>query len=194
MKYENEITIEVDTDFNSLKKILEENNFKEKENYDLNDIYMLKNDCSKQDNPNAVLNNCILIRNIITKDSDIKQVTYKYKEYNEKNEITKQGKVSCNVESLEDAENVLEAIGYSKMIELKDHLIVYSNETDEFVVQLVNNKHIYIEMEEYCNHINKHYNSIDEMINNLNKYNIPMKDNNYFVKKAEIELLETSDK
>lgn len=41
MKYENEITVEVDTDLNTLVKILEKNNFKLMEVYDLNDIYLI---------------------------------------------------------------------------------------------------------------------------------------------------------
>lgn len=45
MNYENEITVEVDTNLENLINILEERGFKLKEEYDLNDIYLInKND------------------------------------------------------------------------------------------------------------------------------------------------------
>lgn len=70
-------------------------------------------------------------------------------------------------------------------------MLVYSNGNDEFVVQIVNNKHLYIEIEEKCNYTDKIYKTIDEMIDVIKKYDIPIKGDNYFVKKAEIELKET---
>ena len=80
---------------------------------------------------------------------------------------------------------------YEKLINIFNHSIVYSNGIDEFVVQCINDKHIYIEIEDKCNFINKKYESIEEMINVIKKYKIPMIGENYFVKKAENELKET---
>lgn len=188
--YENEITVEVNTDIETLNKILKENKFIIKEKYDLIDIYMVKDE-NVNDTNLEILKKCILIRNIITEKENIKRITYKYKEYNDKEEIIKQGKINCGIDSIENAISLFKAIGYKELIKINDHLIVYANENTEFVVQLVNDKHIYIEMEEECQHIDRIYNNIEEMINDFNKYNIPIKDNNYFVKKAEIELIES---
>lgn len=189
MKYENEITVEVDTSLEKLEEILRLNNFVVKNEYDLIDIYMVNNSCDSKESLD-ILKNCLLIRNVITKEENKKIITYKYKEYNDKKEIIKQGKVDCSVASIEEAKNLLETIGYRELIKINDHLIVYANENTEFAVQLVNNKHIYIELEEKCNYISREYNSIEEMINDLKQYNIPIKGENYFVKKAEIELME----
>ena len=41
MNYENEITVEVNTTLEDLISILENNGFKLKETYDLNDIYLI---------------------------------------------------------------------------------------------------------------------------------------------------------
>ena len=41
MKFEDEITVEVDTDLAKLKRLLEDNGLELKETYDLNDIYMI---------------------------------------------------------------------------------------------------------------------------------------------------------
>jgi len=191
MIFENEITVEVDLSIEELKKKLKENNFVINEEYDVIDVYMVKDE-DVNDTCLEILKKCILIRNIITKKENIKRITYKYKEYNEKEEIIKQGKINCGIDSIDNAISLFEAIGYKKLIKINDHLIVYSNDNTELVVQLVNNKHIYIEMEENCEYIDKKYNDIEEMINDFNKYNIPIKNNNYFVKKAEIELIESN--
>lgn len=69
-------------------------------------------------------------------------------------------------------------------------MLVYATDKDELVIQNVNNKHIYIEIEDKCNYANKFYNSVDEMKSVIINNNIPIKNNNFFVKKAEIELQE----
>ena len=53
MKYENEITVEVNISLDDLIKILEENGFKLKEEYDLNDIYLINK--NNKDNNNDYL-------------------------------------------------------------------------------------------------------------------------------------------
>lgn len=191
MKYENEITVEVDSTQEELEKILKENKFEMKQEYDIIDWYMIQKDVEIKNNYLDVLKKCLLIRNIITEEKNIKKITYKYKEYNQNEEIIKQGKVDCSINSIEEAKKLLEAIGYHKLIEIKNHSVVYANETTEFVVQYVNNKHIYIEIEDKCNYIDRYYKSIEEMKEDIDKYKIPIKNNNYFVKKAEIELKES---
>ena len=81
MDFENEITVEVDTDLESLIKILEGRGFQLKEVYDVNDIYLInKND--KKGDYLEMLNKCVLIRDILEDSGETKMLTYKYKEYN----------------------------------------------------------------------------------------------------------------
>lgn len=190
MKFEHEITVEIDCSLEELKSILDKNNFKVADEYELSDIYMIRKDKMNKSDKLELLKNCVLIRNIIEEDKNTKKITYKYKEYNDKKEIIKQGKVDCAINSIEEAQQLLEAIEYQEFIKLYDHLIVYTNEEDELAIQLVNNKHIYIEVEEYCNRIDKKYSSVEEMKAVFKKYNIPIKNNDYFVKKAEVEISE----
>ena len=70
-------------------------------------------------------------------------------------------------------------------------MLIYASETDEVAIQNVNGKHIYIEIEDKCNYANRIYKSIDEMKEVIIRNSIPIKGDNYFVKKAEIELSET---
>lgn len=193
MKFENEITVEVDDSLDNLVTILESNGLVLKETYDLNDIYMI-NKKDKEDDYLAMLNKCVLIRDIIEQDKETKMITYKYKEYDENKDIIKQGKISCIVDSIENVKLLFEGLGYEELIRINDHMLVYANDTDEFVVQNVNGKHIYIEIEDKCNYANRFYDSIDEMKAVISRYSIPIKNNNYFVKKAEIELNESYNK
>lgn len=191
MKFEKEITVEVDVTLNELKLFLENKDFKIKEEYDLNDIYMINKNDKVCNNYLELLKKCVLIRNIIEEKTNKKKLTYKYKEYDSNQDIIRQGKIDCCIDSIEKAKELFEALNFEELISIRDHMLVYSNGIDEFVVQSVNNKHIYIEIEEKCNYIEKFYQTIDEMKEVIKKYNIPIKDENYFVKKAEIELKET---
>ncbi len=193
MNYESEITVEVCVDLSSIIKILEENGFELKEVYDLNDIYLInKND--KEDDYLSKLNKCVLIRNIIEKDKETKLLTYKYKEYNENKEITRQGKVEVKIDDISNSKLLFEKLGFQELIRINDHMLVYATDKDELVIQNVNNKHIYIEIEDKCNYADRFYNSIDEMKKVITDNNIPIKNNDFFVKKAEIELQETYNK
>ena len=144
MDFENEITVEVDTDLDSLIKILEGRGFELKEEYDLNDIYLInKND--KQGDYLEMLSKCVLIRDILEDSGETKMLTYKYKEYNEKKEITKQGKVKVKIDDIDKAKQLFENLGFEELIKINDHMLVYATDHEELVVQNVNNgKHIYI--------------------------------------------------
>ena len=190
MNYENEITVEVDTDLENLINILEERGFKLKKEYDLNDIYLInKND--KENDYLSMLNKCVLIRHIIEKDKETNILTYKYKEYNENKEITKQSKIEVIIDDINNSKLLFKKLNFEELIRINDHILVYATDKDELVIQKVNNKHIYIEIEDKCYHSNRVYNSIEEMKNVTISNSIPIKYDNYFIKKAEIELQET---
>lgn len=190
MNFENEITVLVNSELNDIKEHLSDLGFKVMEEYCVNDIYMINKCYVDNEHSLELLKKCVLIRNIIDESDSKKFLTYKYKEYNDKEEIIKQGKINVKVDSIDNSRKLLEALNFEKLISINDNLTVYSNGVDEIVLQCVNNKHIYIEIEDKCNYIDKKYNSIEEMIDVIKKYNIPIKDDNYFVKKAYIELSE----
>lgn len=190
MNFENEITVLVNSELNDIKEYLSNLGFKVMEEYCVNDIYMINKCYVDNEHSLELLKKCVLIRNIIDESGSKKFLTYKYKEYNDKEEIIKQGKINFKVDSIDNSKKLLEALNFEKLISINDNLTVYSNGVDEIVLQYVNNKHVYIEIEDKCNYIDKKYSSIEEMIDVIKKYNIPIKDDNYFVKKAYIELSE----
>ena len=189
MTFEKEITVETKLSFEELDKVIKENGFVIKEVYDVFDKYLTKKEDIDKSDCLKTLSKSILIRNV--KDgNDKKYIMYKYKKYNKNNEIVKQGSIKCNTDSLEKAEELFNALEYYKLIEINDHITVYANDKTELNVQEVNGKHIYIEMEQTCNYVNKKYINVNEMIYDLESYLIPYEKGNYYVKKAEIELKE----
>lgn len=191
MEYEKEITVEVTCTLDELENKLKKCGFVVLDQYDVNDIYMIDKNFKNEEDNLELLKHCILIRDIMYTDRNLKFITYKYKEYNDKKEIVKESKVNCSIESIDDAKELFQSINYEELIRVNDHLTVYSNNIDEILVQFVNGKHIYIEIEEQCNYIDKKYLDIEEMKEVISKYNIPIKDNNYYAKKAEVELIES---
>lgn len=82
----------------------------------------------------------------------------------------------------------MESINYKQLFKIYDKCIVFVNNETELVVQVVNEKYLFIEMETNCEHINRKYSSEQEMIDDLNNYDLPIDNSNYFAKKAEIIL------
>lgn len=188
MKIENEITVLVTTDYETLEKELKEYNFIKKEEYIVNDIYMINNNLNLlKMNKLDILKKCILVRDIVGIE---KQLLYKYKKYNDNGDILKQGKVKCPIIDISKAIDFMSAINYKELFRINDKCIVFSNDKTELVVQLVNDKYIFIEMECEGSYVDTIYSTIDEMKEKLCSYNLSIDKSNFFVKKAEIMLNE----
>lgn len=80
----------------------------------------------------------------------------------------------------------MKAIGYRELFNINDHITVYSNNDIKLAVERVNNKHIFIEIEDSLNDGEKKYNNTNEMIKDLECLGINYDKSSYFVKKAEI--------
>ena len=189
MKMETEITVLVKVDYNTLKKELEKSGFQLVEEYELKDDYMISNEVNLSElSKLEILQKCILVRDIV---GIKKELLYKYKRFATNGDIIEQGKVECPVIDIDKAIEFMKSINYKKLFKIYDKCIVYANKETELIVQLVNDKYIFIEIESECEHINRKYNSVDELKNDLNRYNLPIDNSNYFVKKAELILTET---
>ena len=188
MVMETEITVLVKSDYGVLKRELEKNEFQIKEKYELKDVYMIDKDIDLSKlSKLEILKKCILVRDIVNIK---KELLYKYKKYDVNGDILEQGKVECPVIDIEKAIGFMESINYKKLFNIYDRCIVYANKETELVVQLVNDKYIFIEMESECEHIKRKYNSVEELKKDINRYNLPIDNSNYFVKKAELILSE----
>ena len=138
----------------------------------------MKNDVDLDINPLDILKKCILIRSF---DNKKHLLVYKYKEYDENENIINQGKSQVQVVNREDAKTFLKTIGYKELISIVDNIEVYEKNGLEICIEEVNEKYLFIEIEE-----NDKYNTIEKMIEALNNTKIDYDKSNYFVKKAKI--------
>lgn len=186
MKYENEITVQVTCSYEELHNLLIKQGFKIIKKYTIIDEYLISKDYDlRNKNYLDILKECVIVRYI---ENIVKELLYKYKEYNNNGDIIKQAKVSCKVNDIKEASNFMKTIGYKELIHIQNNSVVYTNDKIEFAVQLVNDKYIFIELEDKSEYLNKTYSSIEEMKEEINLYNLPIVKDKYFAKKAAIIL------
>ena len=189
MKYENEITVQVTCNYEELHSLLIKQGFKIIEKYKVIDEYLISKDYDlKNKNSLAILKECVIVRYI---ENTLKELLYKYKEYSNNGDIIKQAKVSCKVNDIKEASNFMKTIGYKELIHIQNNSVVYTNDKIEFAVQLVNDKYIFIELEERSEHVKTVFSNVEDMKKVIDSLNIPMVKNNYFAKKAVIVLEES---
>ena len=192
MQMETEITVLVKTDYEKLKQELEQNGFSIKEEYIVNDTYLVNSAINLLNMDSLdILKNCILVRDVVGIE---KELLYKYKKYDNNGDIIEQGEVKCPITDVDKAIQFMKTIQYKELFNISDNCIVFANDKTELVVQLVNNKYIFIEMESKCKHINKEYKNVNELKEDLCNYNLSIDRSNFFVKKAEIMLNEVIKK
>ena len=178
MNFEKEITVTVNVSKDELIKFFDVNNYERVDNYVVDDIYYVPNDVDLKVNPLEVLKKSILVRSI---DDKKHYLMYKYKEYDENENIIKQGKSKVQVTNKDAANEFLKTMGYNELIRIIDHIDVYEKDGLQICIEDVNDKYLFFEIEE-----NEKYNTIEKMINALEGTGINYDKNNYFVKKAKI--------
>lgn len=189
MNYENEITVKVNTTYDKLHDILLKNNFIIKEEYTVKDTYMINKEINITElNDLEVLKQCILVRDVVDIE---KSLVYKNKEYDSEGNIIKQSKIKCPILDIDKGIKFMEEINYIKLFNIIDKCIVYVNNENELVVELVNDKYIFIEMKSEPRYINRKYKNIEELKDDICSYNLSVDKSCFFVKKAELILNET---
>ena len=80
---------------------------------------------------------------------------------------------------------LLQVIGYKKIMNIKEDDIVYEKDGLELAIKDIKNGEKLIEIE---TEDNEEFNTIDKLISKVDEIDIRIYKDNYFVKKAEIEL------
>lgn len=183
MKKELEICVKALVPFKEIINDMLEKGFHVQEEFQLNDIYMVSKDKEISLNEaDKLLSNYVLVRETVGKRI---MLTLKNKEINSKGEIVKQSSIKCQITNSDDGYKFMKELGYKKMLEIKDHNILLSNGKNEIYVQDVEGLGAYVEMEQKNLLLdNNNGNSIEEMINTLNSYNLKIDKSNYFAKKS----------
>ena len=186
----NEITLKITSDLKDFYNILENKGFKIVDRFSLDDIYFIPKDTDiNKLSPRQILDHYILIRNItqyMPNEYKVIKMTYKEKNIADTGEIIDQKNIDCEIKNIQDGENILNAIGYKKIMNIKENDIVYGKDGFEIAVKDILNGENLIEIETVKNNIE--LDTIEKIKVKLNELRLPIDTNDYFVKKAEIEL------
>ena len=185
---EKEICLKSNASFDEIRNIMFDMGFKVQEDFQMNDIYMVKQDIDiSLDNKDTIFKDNILGRETVGKKV---QLVNKIKELDDNGIVIGEHSVKCPITDSESGYKFLCSIGYKKAFELKDHNLLVTNGINEIYLQDVEGLGTYVEMEQknlLLNHTNG--DTIEELVNTIKKYNLPLDYDNISVKKV-IEMLE----
>lgn len=191
---DNEITVRINCSLQEMYKILESKGFSIVDKFNLDDTYYIKNDIDLKKQPiREILKKYILIRNItqftpndFINSYNFSLLTFKNKDIASDGTIISQYKKDCQIQNAQQGKEFLEAIGYKELITIKERDIVYEKEGLGLAIKDIENGDNLIEVE--TNEKIEELNTIEKLKTKINELQIPIDTNDYFVKKAEIEL------
>lgn len=181
-KTSNEITLRVMIPKDEFNDFLDKNGFKETETFTMDDYYFIPKDLDLEKfSIREIIAKALIIRDIKGNHTRIPKITYKIKDINEKGEIVSQKAISCNVYDKQEAKDLLNAIGYFEIMNIKESDIVYGNGDIEIGTKHIKNfDSVLIEIE-----TDEKYDTVDKLIEKVKELNFPVDYSNCFVKKAE---------
>ncbi len=186
IKKNNEITIKIIGPKENTIKILENNGFKKGRKFSLDDYYYIPKDCNINNlSTRQILSKAIIIRYIANDEEISQKITFKKKNIDEKGNILNQNSINCEIYNIEEAKKLFAAIGYYEIMNIKEDDVIYYKDNFELALKFVKNGNFLIEIE---TEENTEWDSIEKIKKIIEKVNLPIEKNDYFIKKAEEEL------
>lgn len=186
VKEENEITVKVECSKEELIKCLNNNGFSKGRSFSLDDYYYIpKNLDIEHMTTREIISKAVIIRYIVSDNKISQKITYKIKEIDDNGDIINQKAINCEVLDINEAKKLFETLGYYQIMNIKENDEVYSKNGFELAIKYIEKGDILIEVE---TEENTDWDSIEKIKNMISKINIPIKKDEYFVKKAEVEL------
>lgn len=183
-----EITTRVNNSLEEIDEILTKQGFKLIRKSRIEDNYKTNlYDKLTKENIIEILSKSVLIRYLnVNNEQEFKKLTYKNKVYDGDMVISEE-KINLNIDDVNKADKLLEAVGFKTIVNVNYDAIVYSNDTVELCFQNVEGLGILLEYENeadfdgYTNEeiLKEKYN----MLNEIKKYNLNITDD-IDVKKA----------
>ena len=188
LKQSNEITLKIKCQLSEFCKIAEEKGFKIVDKFSLDDTYFIPANVNlDKTNVRNILSKAVLVREIIEKMTKGRKkfITFKIKNFDKKGNILNQKSINCKILNTEEAKEILTAIGYKEIMNIKENDIVYEKDGLQMAIKEIKNGDNLVEIE---TEERGELDTVEKIIQQVNKIGIPVYTDNYFVKKAEIEL------
>ncbi len=186
VKEENEITVKVECSKDELLKCLKDNGFSKGRMFSLDDyFYISKNLDIENMTTREIVSKAVILRYIVSDNKISQKITYKIKEIDDNGDIINQKAINCEVLDINEAKKLFETLGYYQIMNIKENDEVYSKNGFELAIKYIEKGDILIEVE---TEENTDWDTIDKIKNIILKINIPIKKDEYFIKKAEVEL------
>lgn len=188
IKQSNEITVKIKGDLIEFYKTVEKKGFKLVDEFSMDDTYLIPTSLDVDNTTTRdILSKAVLVRDIRGKTArrTTKKITFTIKNFDTKGNILNQESINCDIVNTEDAKKLLQVLGYREIMNIKEDDKVYEKDGFELAIKDIKNAEKLIEIE---TENNEEFNTIDKLIRKVNEIDIPIYKDNYFVKKAEIEL------
>ena len=185
----NEITVKLTCSIEELCNLLENKNFRIVEKYILDDTYFIPRELNlKSMSHREILGRAILLRDIteFIPERKVIKLTFKNKQIDDKGNILKQSKVDCEILNAETGKAFIEAIGYDKLMNIKENDIVYEKNELKIAIKDIKDGDQLIEVETVKG--NSELDTIEKIKQKIKELEISIDTNDYFIKKAEIQL------
>lgn len=191
----NEITVRITCSLQEIYNILKSKGFSIVDKYNLEDTYYILNNIDIREQPiREILKKYVLIRNITQFVPDdfidsynLFTMTFKNKKIAlDGTTIISQDKKDCQIQNMEQGKAFIESLGYKEIMTIKENSIVYGKGKLKLAIKDVVNGDNLIEIETIED--DTELDTTDKLKATINELQIPIDTNDYFVKKAEIEL------
>ena len=185
-KNSNEITVKIKGDINEFYNDIKNKGFKNIDHFNLDDTYFIPKDLKLEDmTTREILSKAVLIRQVTYDYKVVKLITFKKKEFDDKGNILNQQNIECNILDLNEAQKLLDAMGYKEIMRIVENDLVFRKDDVQFAVKDIVNGDKLIEMELG---FNETFDTLKQIEEKLKELDLPVYTDNFFVKKAEIEL------
>lgn len=185
----NEITVRLKCSIKEICNLLEDKKFKVIEKFVLDDTYFIPKELNTKNKTNReILSEAVLLRDIteFIPERRVIKLTFKSKQIADNGDILKQSKVDCDILNTEEGRSFIEAIGYRQLMRIKENDVVYGKDGLQMAIKDIENGDKLIEVETVEG--NDELDTVEKIKRKISELKIPIDTNDYFVKKAEVEL------
>ncbi len=187
----NEITVKIKGNIEDLHELLKRRGYKIEKEFYIDDSYFVPINLKiKEMKIRDIIAKAVIVRQFDYKDKVNKTITFKKKIFDKNGDIINQETIDCDIIDIDSSKKLLNAIEYKEIMNIKEKDIVYKKDNLEFAVKDIINGEKLIEIE---TRDTIGLRNIQELKQTISEMNIPIETDDYFIKKAEIELIKVME-